>query len=108
MPTQENEQGVTEQLVKGCGQACDQLGKVAEVLRPGTGAKVDENVKPRRGVPVSARTEFLWRKIVIKGRENIFRWRKLRTQAEDVAKMGAGSPVSDPGRSRPDGRAKTY
>ena len=85
----------------------DQMGKLEEIVRPGHGAKVDENVKPRRGVPVSARTEFPWRKIAIKGREDIFRWRKLRTQAEDVAKMGAGSPVSDPGRSRPDGRAKT-
>ena len=59
------------------------------------------------GVPNYARIQFPWEKIVIKGRENIFLWWKLDTQVEGVAKMGAGSPVNDLGRSRLEGSAKT-
>ena len=85
----------------------DQMGKVPEIVRPGPGAEVEENVQPGRGGAGPARTEFPWVNLVIKGRESIFGWRKLRTQEEVGAKLGAGSPVGDPGRSRPGGRVKT-
>ena len=54
----------------------DQMGKVPEIVRPGPGAEVEENVQPGRGVAVRARTEFPWVNLVIKGRESIFGWRR--------------------------------
>ena len=85
----------------------DQMGKVPEIVRPGPGAEVEENVQPERGGAGPARAEFPWANLVIKRKEYIFGWRKLRTQVEVGVKLGAGSPVSDPGRSRPGGRVKT-